>query len=333
MVFLMVDITRAYVVVTDQRARHRIFVLIDSSSSMYGFFTALKSITCKTNGQFFPRISGVCRALYQLIDTLERAGAGKEAEAKDLIAVGQFAEHSYVVSYLTDDYRRLRERIDRLEFQSYLILGSATNMHLAIWDMYLMALERNRDPSSGYTYLSDEELRKIALALAPGPRGSPLVFPETLVEKLKKIREELRDTTFLVTTDAVMQYLESRVEGGNPQSIRRQMQLGEYLETPWYFLSSDEFYPELARLARLTGYGLAGGNNHGDFLMVKREGDFAQMQDLVAQILQSRLGRTVPVKSERRESWAVPLAIAILTLLAMSVVWNKWFSRSLTTSE
>lgn len=334
LVFVLVDITRAYVVTTEEMVRHRIFVLIDSSSSMYGFYqTSFSSITCKTNGRFFPRIHGVCRSLYRLLDEVERSAALKGPDSKDQIAIGQFATESYVVSYLTDDYERLRERVDRLEFYSANILGVATNMHLAIWDMYLMAFERNRDRNSHYTYLSDEDLRKLAAALAPGPPGSALALPEELKIKLEKVKRELRDTTFIVITDAVMSYLTSRVEWGTPQSIRRQMQLGEYLEVPWYFLSTDEFYPELARLARLTGYGPIGSKNRGDFLMVKQEGDFAEMQALMSRILQSRLDATVKTTVERRESWAPTFAIVALTLLAFSVVWKKTFSRSLTESE
>lgn len=331
---VLADITRAYVFTADKQTAHRILVLVDSSSSMYGFIqSGFKSITCKTNGDFFPRIRGACQALYQLLEELKKSSIAKGPAAKDLVAVGQFATQSYVVSYPTDDYSRLRERIDRLEFYSDAILGIGTNMHLAIWDMYLMALDRNRDRRSGRTYLSDDELRKIGLSLAPGPRDSALVFPLKLQKKLEKIREELRDTTFIVITDALMRYLVYRVEWEGPQSIRRQMQFGEYLQTPWYFLSTDEFYPELARIARLTGYGPAGGKNRGNFLMVKRESDFAHMRELMSHILQSRLGTAVPVKVERRESWAGPFAFAILILLSISVLWNKLFSRSLTTSE
>ena len=330
----MVDVTRTYELVQDQAGTHRIFLIWDSSSSTYGFRQSLfPSITCSTTGKFFPRIHGICRAAYRVIDEVEHFAMAKAQTSQDLLALVQFASHSYVISYPTNDYMGFRKRIDDMELYLQGILGIGTDMHLAIWDSYLMAFERNIEKKSGFTYLSGQDIRSLAMALAPGDTSSRLALPHDLREKLERVREELRDTVFIVLTDAVVQFLASRVEQGLPYSIRRQMQLAEFLHVPFFYLSTDEFYPELKRLAQLTGSGPPNGPNRGDFLMVKKDGDYAQMSEIVSTILKTRFSQKMAVNVIRRESYAEWCVAAALFLFVMSLWWNKHIARSLTDRE
>ncbi len=320
-VVALVDITRGYSVVLGQKTIQRVIANLDVSSSMYGFSSPLSTITCKQNSVFFPRIRGACRALYRLVDDVEKA-TKNEARPRVTLSLLQFAYRSAVVSYPTTDFVRFREKVDRLEFKDH-GLGMATSMHLALWDMFLMALERNGKKDTGFTHLTGDDLRKIYAALAPGPQASPLFIPRDLAEKLSRIKSEMRDTVFMVPTDAVVYYLQFRMDGQHP-SIRRLMQLAEFLEIPVYFLSTDEHYPELQRLARRTG---------GEFLMVRKEQDEYLIEELVTKILASRFSITVPTYETRRESYADLMLELALTLMVFGVLWKKFVARSLTDPE
>lgn len=328
------DVTRTYEFVEGKTRVHRIFLILDSSSSMYGFSqNRFQSITCATTAKFFPRIHGACRALYRVIDEVERFTTSKGGGTQDMIGLVQFAGYSYVISYPTNDYEGFRRRVDDVELYLAKILGISTNMHLAIWDAYLMAFERNMAKNSNFTYLNGQDIRSLAMALIPGEKSSPLVLSDELREKLIRMRQELRDTTFIVITDALVNFLQGPLEHGSPYSIRREMQLGAFLETPFFYLSTDEFYPELKRLARLTGWGEPSAASRGDFLMVKKEGDYAQMSELVATILKGRFSERVSSRATRRESYAEWFLVVALFFLLLSIGWKKSIARSLTDTE
>lgn len=329
-IIALADITRGYVVVLSHKAVQRIIVNLDVSSSMHGFWSPIPAITCKQNSALFPRIRGACRALYRLLNDVEKETKG-EMQSRVTLSLLQFASRSAVVSYPTNDYARFREKIDRLEFKNH-GLGISTSMHLAIWDMFLMALERNRKKDTGFTHLAENDLRKIYIALAPGHKTSPLYIPNDLAERLFKIKSEMRDTVFVVPTDAVVYYLQSIMDNQHP-SIRRLMQLAESLEIPVYFLSTDEYYPELQRLARRTGFGPPGGLHRGDFLMTRKEQEEYLIEELVTKILSSRFNIAIPAYEMRRESHSDFILELILTLSVFGVLWKKFAARSLTDSE
>ena len=334
LIMALVDVTRTYEQVEDTTETHRVFIIWDSSSSTYGFNQSrFPAITCATTGKFFPRIHGICRAAYRVIDEVEHVARAKGGRSQDLLALVQFASYSYVISYPTSDYAGFRKRVDDMDLYLSKILGISTDMHLAIWDAYMMALERNTDQKSGFTYLNGQDIRRLALALAPGESASSLSLPNDLREKLERIRQEMHDTVFIVLTDAVVSFLTSRVEAGSPYSIRRQMQLAEFLETPFFYFSTDEFYPELKRLARRTGSGAPDSPNRGDFFMVKKDRDYAQMSELVGEVLKARFSQKVTTHVLRRESYAELCVGAALCFFLMSIWWNKSFARSLTDTE
>lgn len=325
-----VDFTRAHTVISEKKSRQRIFSWADSSSSMYDFSTPLDSITCEKNAKFFPKIQGVCRALYRLIDDISVSAAKKtDLLEKDLISIGQFATYSYVIAYPSSDYPRLREKVDKMEFKSRDILGIYTNIHLGMWDMYLMALDRNLRQESGFTPLSGKELKLLASSVAPGGLSREYVPPRELKEKLLLIRNELRDTVFTFITDALKYQMDQAMDK-SPYSLYKQMQLAAFLEVSVVFISTDDFHPELKRLSRLTGFGPPGGKYHGDFLVVKRERDFQNISEIISNILQARSSMTVPVQVQHRESYTEWLIVAALTFCVIMVFLQKTRARSLT---
>lgn len=329
-VVALADITRGYTVVIGQKIFQRFIMGLDVSSSMYGFSTSLSTITCKQNGVLFSRIKGSCRALWRVVDDVEKETKG-EARPRILLGLLQWAWSSAVVSYPTSDYARFRDKVDKLEFNSH-GLGVSTMMHTALWDMFLMAFDRNLKINSGFTYFSGRDMQMIYASLAPGPKESPLYLPKDIAEKIAKVKMEMRDTIFIVPTDAVVFYLQGRMDGQHP-SIRRLLQLAETLEIPVHFISTDEDYPELKRLARRTGFGPIGGPQRGDFRVVRKEGDIYLIDEMVGAILQSRFGLSVPTYETRRESYSDLAIEIILTLALFGVMWNKLVVRSLTDPE
>ena len=326
----LLDVTRGYTVVVGQKITQRFIIGLDVSSSMYGFSTRLSTITCSKNAVLFPRIMGSCRALYRVVDDVEKETKG-EVRPRIQLGLLQWAWRSAVVSYPTSDYARFREKIGNLEFRSH-DLGVATGMHTALWDMYLMALDRNMKRNSGFTHFSGKDMQMIYASLAPGPKESALYLPKDMAEKIAKVKMEMRDTVFMVPTDAVVFYLKDRMDGQHP-SIRRLLQLAEILEIPVHFTSTDEDYPELKRLAERTGFGPMGGPQRGSFRVVRKESDVYLIDEMVSAVLKSRFGLSVPTYETRRESYAdIALEIA-LTLALFGVLWNKFVVRSLTDHE
>lgn len=333
MVLLVValgDVTKGYIVVEEQARTHRIFVWVDSSSSMYGFSTELSSITCEKNAEFFPRIYGACRALSRLIGEVERFSLNKEYDkGEDLIGIGQFARDSYVVAYPSQDYGRLRERVRNMQFLSQGILGIHTNIHLAMWDLYLMALDRNLRNANRITHINGKELRLLAKSLEPEGIRSSYMPPRELIQKLSLIREELRDTVFIFITDALVGQMDL-VLNVSPYSLKRQMELAAFLELPVFYLSVEDYHPELKRMARLTGFGPPDGDHHGDFLIVRRERDFAHIEELIERILKARFNMITTRSVERRESYGELCVQLALIFSTCGLVLRHTLARSLT---
>lgn len=324
-----IDINRVHTAVGEKKIKHRIFVWVDSSSSMYNFSTPMTSITCEKNAKFFPKINGACRALYRLIkDVSDFAEKKTDSSEKDLVGIGQFATYSYVISYPSNDYRRLNQKIDKMEFKSS-ELGIFTNIHLGMWDMYLMALDRNMRREPNFTPLSGKELKIFAFSVVPGRLSKEYSPPRELKEKISLIKNELSDTVFVFITDALKHQMDQAMNK-TPYSLYKQMQLAAFLEVPVIYISTDDFHQELKRLSRLTGFGPAGGKHRGDFLMVKKERDFQNIAEIVSNILQTRFNMTVPVPVLTRKSYSEWLISAALTFSVIVLVLLKTISRSLT---
>lgn len=337
-VIALADLTLTHRSVTEKATIHRFISWVDSSSSMTwvqkpGWSYAVPSaIQCKGKVvKFFPRIDGACQALYRIVEEVGQAVKKKSRNERDLIGIGQFATNSFVVSYPSSDYASLREKIDRMNLKSPGILGIYTNMHLGMWDMYLMILDRNMKKDSGLTYLTGREMLVLARSLEPGRSGANYVPPSELREKLLKLRAELKDTVLILITDALVHQM-SNVLDIPPYSLKKMLELATFLEMPVYFISTDEFHAELKRLARATGSGPVGGKQRGDFLVVKKERDYYSIGELIANVIRERLNMTVFVHVERRESYAEWFMALGLTSLVIAVVLQQTISRSLTRS-
>lgn len=334
------DPVRGFTSVTEDAEADRIIASVDNSSSMYGFADG-DPIFCTDDGleYAYPRIYVGCRALHRFIDTVENAALRQKGDARHLIGIIRFALYSKVQSYPTNDYVRLRIDVDEMNWRLRGDLGIYTEIHSALRDMFLMALERNRSTVGGdMTHLTMEDMNTLARSLKPNKTGrnlSPSVDrfspPRALLEKLARIKEELRDTIFVIFTDAHPGQLEERLHK-NPVSFQKLIELAALLELPVYIISTDEPNAEFQRLMRQTGFGPEGGPDRGDFYTIKQGGgiNLDSVDALVMKILETRLGRTVPVVVERRESYAHIAVLIALTLILCGVLWRETVLRSLT---
>lgn len=330
----LVDITRTIISVKEQKSQHRIFVAIDKSSSMWGFGAKHLSIKCVTTARFYPRIWGECRAMFKIIDAVEKRALREKGDAKveDLVSIILFARDAAVISYPTSDYPVLRKKMENIDWLSGASgrLGINTNIHLAVWGMLRMALERNLRVESGTASFTGKDMRLLQRVL--GPKISPDFFPpKELDEKLKALRKELRDTLFIVLTDALTGQMES-VMDAEPYSLKKLMQLFSYIGVQTVFISTDEFHLELARLAKRTGFEDGGRSWRGDFIMVRKERDYTNIESLVDRVLAERFGMSVFASVERRVSYTEWFAGAALIFLGIALICKLTMARTLTDS-
>lgn len=342
LVAALMGFTRGYAAVEERLTVNRFFVAIDNSSSMYNFDNDPGQIYCakKNLREIYPRIFGACRALYRLIDETEAYAKRKGGTEKDRIALLRFALYSFAQVPLTSDYARLRRSVEEIDWHARSALGIYTEIHLALWDLYRQAFERNLRKESGLAYISFEDMRILANALAPEDKGKPFSLPfrfrDTVGENgalvaglATRLKEEMRDTVFIFITDASTGQLEERIDKP-PVSMRKMLEFATVLELPVYFVSTDEANNIYKRMARKTGFTLDGKDYHGDFFIANRDEGYVQLEALVSGILQVRFGRTILVRTDRRISYAAPLSFLVLTCFVLAVLFRETVSRSLT---
>lgn len=328
------DLTRGYTVAKDNFTVNRIFVALDNSSSMYNYEHLQDPIFCadKNLRIDYPRIYGACRALYRLIDETE-VFAQKKANQKDRIGLIRFALYSFGQVPPTSDYKKLRSVIDEMNWRinsgRSSPLGIYTEIHLALWDMYLMALDRNRQEESGYIHIAEKEMSLLKQSLFPEGKETPFSLPHELKKNIPLLQRELQDTAFIFITDALKSQMETRYDKA-PFSLKKMMELAALLQFPIYFISTDELHEDYIRLAKNTGSGLPGSKYRGDFLMVPGGEGVEGIEELMNDILQTRLGRTVPTVVERRESYSTYLALLALIFFILGLCLREFTDSSLT---
>ncbi|MBI2048375.1 MAG: hypothetical protein HYT30_00390 [Parcubacteria group bacterium] len=350
LIMALVDVTRGYSVVNEEFQTHRIFVAIDNSSSMYNFKYEDEPVYCadKNLREVYPRIYGACRALHRLVDETEAQARRKSGAEKDHISLLRFALYSFVIVPPTSDYLRLRNSIEGLNWREGYVRTKSRNdgqdifteIHLALWDLYRLALERNRQKEGGAAYLSLEDMNELVLALFPEGENARFSLPhrfraeeraggERVPGLAEKLKEELRDTVFIIITDALQAQLQGRLDKP-PVSVVKMLKFAEVLELPVYFISTDETHGAYERLAKETGSGPPGSGSRGDFFLVNQDKGYEHIEELVASILKTRFGKKIPVHIERRESYASTSAFAALIFLIFWVFFKETCSRSLT---
>lgn len=326
------DITRTTVYVREQKSQHRIFASVDKSSSTWNFSAQHPSITCTTTAKFYPRIWGECRAMLRIIDMVARRASEEKGTQKveDLISIILFAREAAVISYPTSDYTALRRRMESIDWLGRTTgrLGIHTNIHYAVWGMIRMALERNMRGESGITPLGGVDMRVLARALDPS-LSRDFSPPREIESKLKLIRPELRDTIFVVLTDALEYQMETAMNA-SPHSLRKLLQLLAFVELQTVFISTDEFHLETARLSKRTGFEDPSGSQRGEFLMVRKERDYENIEVLVGKILSERFGMKISAPVERRVSYAEEFLLAALIFTCIALLSKLTVARSLT---
>jgi len=239
MVVALADPTEKYVVYEEELKINRILVAIDNSSSMYNFNAGDKTPIYCTDDNLeptYPRIYVACQALHHLVNSVSSFSKKRKTAGRDTIGLVRFALYSKVQTYPTGNYSQLRDVVDRMNWRRVADLGIHTEIHLGLWDLYLLALKRSRDPNTDQVYLNEQDITSLARALFPSSSvRAKLHLRRNLKEKLTRLKNELQDTAFIIFTDAHKGQLESRFNK-NPVSFKKMMDLGEFLGLPICFL-------------------------------------------------------------------------------------------------
>lgn len=335
----LADVTRSYTVVEDELSVNRLLVLADSSGSMYESpslnppspprrvtidrpqSTAPQGLklTCTSKELFKePRIKAVCYALHELVGTLRIFSKTENIESE--MGLIQFAADAFVISYPLSDYDKLDREINVIVWNDTDNLGQSTNLHYALYDLFLMALDRNFRKDTEFTSLNVEDRALLRRALAA---GGPLYLPKELASKFARVREEMRDTAFMIITDANLSL--ATLDSGRV-SFSKLIELARFLEIPIHIISVEKNYPQVARLVALTGT----PEHSGSFVLVRYDRDFEHLAELANTILKERLSQTTLHPVERRESYAPYFIGASLLFVLICVFFRKTISRSLT---
>ncbi|HEY4519448.1 MAG TPA: hypothetical protein VJH33_00215 [Candidatus Paceibacterota bacterium] len=315
-VLALSDITRRYTVAQDQYATNRLYTTLDNSSSMYGFDASGPPIHCTDKGlkRAYPRIFNACRAMFKIIDAMEAYVKKKNDGSQDKIGLLRFGLFSFVELYGSTDYERARTLMREINWRDPRT-GIYTEYHLALWDMFQVALQKNFRRADGVVPLDDGDRRALALSLYPESGNTRYAVPRALKAKLEGLRADLKDTAFIIITDAHEGQFEGRLHK-SPVSLIKMMQLAEFIELPIYIISIYRDHEVVRKLAEKTGSGPVGGPNRGAFYLLKGEQNFEDMDAIVEKILSARFRVVSTAKRWERESYTSLFAsISFLCLL------------------
>ena len=327
----LADITRTYVVVSDKYATNRLYIDIDNSSSMYNFKGSSEPIRCIDKGlkHDFPRIFAACRAIFYIVDAIEAYAKKKGEGSQDQIGLLRFGLHSFVEIYGTTDYERVRKRTRELNWRDPRT-DIYTEIHLALWDLFQVALQRNFRGEKGMVALDEEDRLILARSLYPEGQNIRYKVPRKLQQKFEAMRVDLRDTAFIFITDAHEGQFDQRLDKA-PLSLVKMMQLAEFLELPVYVISINADHEVVRKLAQRTGFGPLGGDSRGAFHLIKGEKNFEDIDLIVEKILKTRF-RVVSTSNQlRRESYTTHLTVLATCLVFFGLVLSlSPFGREIT---
>lgn len=328
-VFALADITRTYTVHEDKYAVNRLYITLDNSSSMYNFSNGPPIYCTGTKlKREYPRIFNACRAVFKIVDAIEAYVAKKNDGSQDKIGLLRFGLNSFVEMRGSNDYERVRKLVRELNWRDPRT-GIYTEYHLALWDMYQIALQKNFRLADGVVPLDERDRRTLALSLYPENENVRYRVPHALKEKLEKVRADLKDAAFIIITDAQEGQFGARLNK-TPVSLIKMMQLAEFVELPIYIISIHADHEIVRKLVEKTGSGPLGGPDRGAFYLLKGEENFEDMDAIVEKILNTRFRVVSTNKRLERESYTPLFAgISLLFLTLGSVLLLSRLGRTI----
>lgn len=329
-VFALADVTRKYVVTNEVLSVNRLIVTLDNSSSMYNFggggpiYCADRELKIA-----YPRIWNACRAMDQIVLGVESYAKKKGEDRQDKIAILRFGLNSFVELYPSSDYERVRRVMSKVNWRDPRT-GIYTEIHLALWDMYQIALQRNFRGAKDNTALTEADRAMLAKALRPEGFTVPFHPPRAIEQKLIALRKDLRDTALIIISDAQEGQFDGRLNK-DPVSLIKMMQLAKFIELPVYIISIYNDHELVRKLAGETGFGPQGGPDRGAFYLLRDEKDYAHMDEIVGNVLARRFRPDSQRQDVFRESYAPAFALVGLLLISLGTILTySRFGRVLT---
>ncbi|MDP3646269.1 MAG: hypothetical protein Q8R25_04230 [bacterium] len=340
----LADIKRTYVVVSDQYATNTLYIDIDNSSSMYNFGDNGRSFPIHCSGHYtsqetkynlkydYPRIFNACRTLNNIVDATEAYAKKKGDSQQDKIGLLRFGLYSFVEIYGTTDYERVRKRVRELNWRDPRT-GVYTEIHLALFDLFQVALQRNFRGEKGMTALDEADRLTLARSLYPEGQNVRYHVPRQLREKFVAMRADLRDTAFIFVTDAQEGQFAGRLDK-EPYSLVKMMQLAEFLELPVYVISIHADHEVVRKLAEKTGFGPLQGDGRGAFYLIKGEKNFKDIDVIVSNILSKRFRVVSTTSHLKRIPYTAHFSfIAVCFVMAGLISSLSPFGREITKGE
>lgn len=272
----------------------------------------------------YPRIDGSCKAAEALLDELERRASAPQGVRHE-VGYARFGTTSAIHEPLTSDYRHLRNALSSMDWRdSDASIGSATNINLAFYDLFMTALRRHIDAEEGVTPIPGALTNEI-MASAVHRSGPPEEIDEILARHAglaEKLRAELADTTIILITD---------IDGVGLwytlPSLPKMFRVAERLGMPVFVLSTEADDQELRKVLPQTGT----PERPGEFILLNKLEGYASMADVIRMILDRTLTRRKEEVVMVRKNYA-PLAAGIALLLAVAsfLMRESAFGRRLT---
>lgn len=257
------------------------------------------------------RIEGACVALETLLYGLEERTERSKGSVRHEVAFLRFADTSVLQEPFTTDYAHLRKLISEHNWRDAgAEVGSSTNLHLALYDMFLVALRRHIDAEPGVTPIPEavvEELLGSALA-DPKDTGEIEQLVKRFPELFRKLGDELADTSLVVITDAT-----GGITWSNTPSAEKLFHLARIFHMPVYVISTEVDDVLFRQAVEATGT----PEHPGGFFVTNKLGDYQSMKDDMQLILDRALARKQAYVREHRESysdWCFGAAFFFLSL-------------------
>lgn len=233
--------------------------------------------------------------------------------SKDWVAAAIFSNDAFVVSYPTEDYNFVREKLRQVDW-TMPPLNHGTEIDKAVWLGIKIILKKNSE-NKGTFYLEDE-LTRIGIYTMGGGRQFDLKNLSVLQTKTAKIKNEIRGSSLVIFTDAEILF------DGNQfrMSVAKLFLFCKALGIRAYLISVEQIDADLARYIKETG---------GDSLVISNISS-EKITTAYANIVNKEAGEYITVSRRQKKSYAEWLAGTGLALLTVCIMLRNTMSRSLT---
>jgi hypothetical protein len=238
-----------------------------------------------------------------LLDLLSKRNDG----SKDFVGATVFTDNSYVVSYMVDDPKIVRQKLLQVNY-SLPPLNGGTLMDKALWGG--IELVANHDDN-----LTDDELKLMTNRMSG--RGLTFKKDSEIDRIVQKCLPLTKGTSLIIFTDGVF----SNPLGGPLQmSAFKLLQLCQELKIRVYIISVEQIEPSMLKAIKETG-------GQG---IVRKSFEKEAFREIYSDIVNSQSQETVVVERDMRQSLGTWFGLVAGILLCSGFFLSQTLCRRLT---